>query len=56
VEKAKLLLAGGRHSITMIALDCGFASSAYFASVFRNHTQCSPRKYRDAVNKPPANC
>lgn len=46
VEKAKVLLASSRCPIVRIAMDCGFASSAYFASVFRHHTQCSPRQYR----------
>jgi AraC-like DNA-binding protein len=32
-------------------MDCGFASGAYFASVFRNQTQCSPREYRNATRK-----
>ncbi len=49
VEKAKLLLAGRRQSITDIALTCGFVSSAYFASVFRQHAHCSPREYRDSA-------
>lgn len=49
VEKAKLLLAGRGQSITDIALNCGFASSSYFASVFRRHAHCSPREYRDAM-------
>lgn len=48
VERAKLLLKGSEQSITGIALECGFASGAYFASVFRQHVQCSPREYRDA--------
>lgn len=52
VEQAKRLLAGGRHSITGIALDCGFASSSYFASVFRQHVHCSPRQYRDSFTAP----
>jgi len=52
VEQAKRLLAGGRHSITGIALECGFASSAYFASVFRHQTHCSPREYRDSFTAP----
>jgi AraC family L-rhamnose operon regulatory protein RhaS len=52
VEKARLLLAENRQSITHIALNCGFASSAYFASVFRQHVHCSPREYRDAANRP----
>lgn len=52
VAQAKRLLAAGRHSITGIALDCGFASSAYFASVFRRHAQCSPRAYRASFTTP----
>jgi AraC family L-rhamnose operon regulatory protein RhaS len=48
VEKAKLLLADSGKSITEIALECGFGSGAYFASVFRRHVHCSPREYRDA--------
>ena len=51
VEKAKQLLADPKHSITDIALECGFASSAYFSSVFRQHAHCSPREYRNAGNK-----
>lgn len=52
VEQAKRLLAAPRRSITAIALDCGFASSAYFASVFRRHAHCSPRQYRDSFTAP----
>jgi AraC family L-rhamnose operon regulatory protein RhaS len=52
VEQAKKLLGETRQSITDIALNCGFASSAYFASVFRQHVHCSPREYRDAANQP----
>jgi AraC family L-rhamnose operon regulatory protein RhaS len=52
VEKAKKLLGETHQSITDIALNCGFASSAYFASVFRQHVHCSPREYRDAANQP----
>jgi AraC family L-rhamnose operon regulatory protein RhaS len=51
VEKAKLLLSRSKQSITDIALNCGFASSAYFSSVFRQHAHCSPREYRDTVNR-----
>lgn len=52
VEKAKRLLADPRHSITEVALACGFASSAYFANVFRSHTQATPRAYRNSVTAP----
>jgi AraC-like DNA-binding protein len=52
VEKSKILLAHGGQSITDIALNCGFASSAYFANVFRQHVYCSPREFRDAAKNP----
>ena len=48
VEKAKTLLVSSNDTITGIALDCGFASSAYFASVFRTLMQCSPSEFRAA--------
>lgn len=46
VERAKHLLSATAMPITEIALDCGFGSSAYFASVFRQAVQCSPREFR----------
>ena len=46
VEKAKRLLTANKQNITAIALDCGFASSAYFSSVFRAATGRSPRGWR----------
>ncbi|MFO1490300.1 MAG: AraC family transcriptional regulator [Kiritimatiellia bacterium] len=46
VEKAKTMLAAGHASVTDIALDCGFGSSAYFSSVFRRHVHCSPSEYQ----------
>lgn len=49
VEEAKRLLSEGDRSITDIAMRCGFASSAYFATVFRSRTRCAPRDYRDAA-------
>ena len=53
VEMAKRMLADHRRTITDIALDCGFTTSAYFASVFRQHTQCSPREFRMAAHPRP---
>jgi AraC family L-rhamnose operon regulatory protein RhaS len=35
--------------ITQIAFDCGFNSSQYFASVFRDHFGCAPTDYREAL-------
>ena len=46
VAMAKRLLSGSPQTITAIALDCGFASSAYFSSVFRACTGSSPRAWR----------
>lgn len=52
VEKAKSLL-DGRPDKTMldIALECGFGSSQYFATVFRKKTGLSPSKYRRQPRK-----
>lgn len=36
-------------SITDIALNCGFCSGQYFATVFAQHMACSPREYRARV-------
>lgn len=33
-------------SITEVAYMCGFASSQYFATVFKKHEKCSPNEYR----------
>ena len=49
VEEAKRLLAKSDKSITEIAMRCGFASSAYFATVFRSRTKCAPGEFREAV-------
>jgi AraC-like DNA-binding protein len=46
VEHAKVMLAETDTSITTVALDCGFSSSSYFASVFHAHVKCSPRDFR----------
>lgn len=51
IEKARWKLTETRDSITDIAMDCGFGSSAYFSSVFRGVMQCSPREYRNRAAK-----
>jgi AraC-like DNA-binding protein len=40
-------------SVTDVALRCGFSSSQYFATVFRNHLGCSPREFRGGVERQP---
>lgn len=51
VEEAKRLLEDTGASITEIAMRCGFSSSAYFATVFRDWTKCAPRDYREAARQ-----
>jgi AraC family L-rhamnose operon regulatory protein RhaS len=47
VEKAcAMLKRDPKRSVTDIALDCGFTTSQYFATVFRRHARCSPRAFR----------
>lgn len=42
---AKMLVEKPAMSITNIALTCGFGSSQYFATVFRNRYGCSPKNF-----------
>jgi AraC-like DNA-binding protein len=51
VEKAKRLLTDSKKNITDIAMDCGFASSAYFSNVFRGLTGCAPRDWREQARR-----
>jgi AraC-like DNA-binding protein len=47
VEAASRLLVDQRElSVTDVALQTGFGSGQYFATVFRQYTGCSPREFR----------
>ena len=46
---AHLLTTERAWSVMDVALRCGFNSSQYFATVFRQHARCSPRTYREQV-------
>jgi len=46
IERAKSLLRAGNHSITEIAMNLGFSSSQYFATVFKRYTGCNPSQFR----------
>ncbi len=46
LQVAMNLLAEASHSITEIALACGFASPSYFAEMFLKVKGCTPRSYR----------
>ncbi|HYN05175.1 MAG TPA: AraC family transcriptional regulator [Vicinamibacteria bacterium] len=52
VEKAcSLLRRDPTRSVTDIALDCGFVTSQYFATVFKRHCRCTPREYRQGRDR-----
>jgi AraC-like DNA-binding protein len=46
VERAKELLAGSDRSITEIAMDLGYSTSAYFTAVFHAETGMTPSEFR----------
>jgi AraC family transcriptional regulator len=46
VERAKGLLAETDRSITEIAMDLGFSTSAYFTAVFHRETGTTPSDFR----------
>ncbi len=46
INVAKSLLRSGGHTVTGIAMDLGFSSSQYFATVFKRYTGRNPRDYR----------
>jgi AraC-like DNA-binding protein len=46
VHVAKKLLRESNMPITTISHDLGFASSQYFATVFKNYTGMKPKEYR----------
>ncbi|MDD4868978.1 MAG: AraC family transcriptional regulator [Kiritimatiellae bacterium] len=45
---ARLLKESPSRSVLDIALDCGFSSSQYFATLFRHRFGCTPRDFRHA--------
>ena len=49
VERAKLLLADSRRSITDVALASGYSASSNFATAFRRVTGVSPRQFRRSL-------
>lgn len=47
MQRAKLLLRRKDLSVTAIAIECGFGSSAYFSDCFQERAGISPTEYRD---------
>lgn len=52
VEAAQRRLRNGSRSITQIAMELGFVSSQYFATVFKRVTGITPRAYRQLAPLP----
>ena len=52
VERGRSLLVKGDRNVTSVALDLGFSSSQYFATVFKRYTGESPGKYAGQKVKP----
>lgn len=48
VERAKLLLRGDHHTLSDVALACGFSSPSHFGASFARRTGMSPGRYRSA--------
>ena len=48
VAHAARLLLEADLSVTDVAMRCGFSTSQYFATVFKNHFGQTPRAYRAA--------
>lgn len=49
IARAQALLASTEQSVESIALQCGYNSYTYFASVFRKNVGKSPREYRRMI-------
>jgi len=51
INTAKKLLYSSKLSINEIADSCGFNSVSHFVTTFKNHTNFSPKKYREFLLK-----
>jgi AraC-like DNA-binding protein len=51
IEKACLALSDGHTSITDAAFDNGFNELSYFSKLFKKHMNCTPREFRNSINK-----
>ena len=49
IERAKMLLAQRKLSITEICYQVGFQSRSHFSALFRKHTTMTPKVYRDQL-------
>jgi AraC family transcriptional regulator len=49
IEKAKQLLHHQQLTLVEICQEVGFTSQSHFTRVFRQHTNTTPKAYRDAL-------
>ena len=47
LKNAILLMQHKKHTVTQIAMDCGFSSTRTFYRVFRQEFGCSPKEYKE---------
>jgi AraC family transcriptional regulator len=47
IERAMMLLQSTQHPIVTIAQQVGFQTQSHFTRIFRQHTQVTPKQYRD---------
>jgi len=50
IRQSLPLLASHEHSVTEVAMMCGFSGSSYFSECFRKYMFCSPLEYVKNVN------
>ena len=50
IETARIMLKETDTSVIDIAMECGFSTSQYFATVFRRYTGFTPSEYRRRIS------
>jgi AraC family transcriptional regulator len=51
IEKAKILIAEQRTSLTNIAIQLGFCSQSHFNKIFKARVHCTPKQYQEQALK-----
>jgi AraC family transcriptional regulator len=49
IDRAKILLKATKESIVSIGYQVGFNTQSHFTHIFRQHTQLTPKQYRDRL-------
>ena len=52
MKLAKQLLAGGKHAVSTVAMQCGFSDTNYFVRLFKKMEGITPGEYRFACTRP----